>query len=240
MYIILSIIGIILLFSLLIFFIISYHFAVNKLKLTEKKIIQLQQENEIIAIKSALDAETAERTRLARDLHDGLGGMLSVLKLHLNDAENSQNARNMLDKSIDELHRVAHHLMPASLLRDGLKTSLEDFCLAVPNANFDYFGDNSRFDDRIEVLIYRCAHELINNAVKYANADNIYIQLFQEPNRISLIVEDDGCGFDVKTASYGMGLENIRTRIAAVKGTININSTIGKGTEVYIEVTGNR
>jgi signal transduction histidine kinase len=252
----LSISAIIVLLSLVVLFIVRHRLAVAKRKLTEQEVIvanqqikQLEQEKQIIATKSVLDGETAERTRMARDLHDGLGGMLSIVKLHLENVENLQNAREALDKSIEELHRVAHHLMPAALLRYGLKTSLEDFCRSFPNVQFDYFGNQSRLNHRIEILIYRCALELVNNAIKHARASAIQVQLVQESDRISLTVVDDGCGFDTAkletpkletpklgVSTSGMGLENLRTRITACNGKINFYSSPGKGTEVYVEI----
>jgi signal transduction histidine kinase/uncharacterized protein HemY len=242
-YIWLGIIGGTLLLSLLILFIVLRRMAVNKRKLAEQQTIiaeqqikHLEQQQQIIAAQSVMDGETAERTRLARDLHDGLGGMLSVVKLNLTDLEHLEKARELLDQSINELRRVAHHLMPESLLRYGLKTALEDFCKSAPNVKFHYFGNESHLDDRIEVLIYRCAHELVNNAIKYANASTINVQLVQDPDLILLTVEDDGCGFDTETANPGMGLENLRTRVAAYNGKINLFSSPDKGTEVSVEL----
>jgi signal transduction histidine kinase len=228
-YMTIGIIGGSLLLTLLFLFIILHRLAVNKRKLAEQ---HLQQ----VATQSVLDGETAERTRLARDLHDGLGGMLSVVKLNLDDLEHLQNARDMLDQSINELRRVAHHMMPESLLRYGLRASLEDFCLSIPNAKFHYFGNESRLDDRTEILIYRCTYELVNNAIKYSKASTINVQLVQEPDRISLTVQDDGCGFDTETTTSGMGLDNLRVRVAAGKGNMNIYSSPGKGTEAYVEL----
>ncbi|GHT39762.1 hypothetical protein FACS189437_04070 [Bacteroidia bacterium] len=243
-YIWLGIVGGILLLSLSLLFFIVHRLAVNKQKLAEQQIKQLEQEKKIIATQSVLDGETAERTRLARDLHDGLGGMLSVVKLNLDDVEHLQNAREMLDQSISELRRVAHHMMPASLLRYGLKPTLEDFCKSVSNVQFHYFGEDSRLNDRIEILIYRCVLELVNNAIKYANASTINVQLVQDDALISLTVEDDGCGFDMETVetpnlgvSTGMGLKNLRDRVEACNGKINIYSLPGKGTEVLVELS---
>jgi signal transduction histidine kinase len=236
LYIWIGIAGGALLLSLLVLSFFLQRLAVNKRKLAEQQVKQLEQEQQIIATQSVIDGETAERKRLARDLHDSLGGMLSIVKLNLDDVDHLQDAREMLDKSINELRRVAHHLMPKSLLCCGLKTALEDFCKAIPNAQFDYYGDGSRLDDRIEMLIYRSALELVNNAIKYAKASTIFIQLVQDSDRISLKVEDNGCGFDTETVVAGMGLENLRTRVAVGNGKINIHSLPGIGTEAYVEL----
>ena len=216
-------------------------------QLKKQHIKQLEQEKRLIATQSVLEGETAERSRLARDLHDGLGGMLSVVKLNLKDLQQFSiideqdvnrygKALEMLDESITELRRVAHHMMPESLVRYGLKVSLEDFCRAIPIANFQYLGENSRSDSRLEVMIYRCAYELINNAIKYANASIINVQLLADNNLIALTVYDDGEGFDPDKINSGMGLENIRIRVLAYNGKMNIHSIPGEGTEISIEI----
>jgi signal transduction histidine kinase len=196
----------------------------------------LQSKAQATIVQSALKASTDERKQVARDLHDGLGGMLSVVKLQLKDAETLQNARESLEVSIEELRRIAHHLMPSSLLREGLKTSLSDFCLSLPNVQFSYTGKESKLDDSIAILIYRCTYELVNNAYKYSGAETIDVQLFQEKHRIYLSVEDDGRGFDMNTQEMGMGIENLYDRVRALKGDITITSSPGKGTQVYIEI----
>ena len=216
-------------------------------RFNRQKIKQLEQEKQLISAQSALDGETAERSRLARDLHDGLGGMLSVVKLNLKDmkhfaimdgadVEHFGKALDMLDQSIGELRRVAHHIMPESLMRYGLKVSLEDFCRAIPGANFQYLGEDPRLDSRLEVLIYRCAYELVNNAVKHAQATVINVQLMIDSGIISLTVHDDGIGFDPQTVTLGIGLANIRTRIALYNGKMTIHTAPNEGTEVCVEI----
>ncbi|MDR1115348.1 MAG: sensor histidine kinase [Tannerella sp.] len=215
-------------------------------QLNTHKIKQFKKEKQLIATQAILEGETAERSRLARDLHDGLGGMLSVIKLNLNEINNSSVLRNtnvdrfnsamkMLDQSIVELRRIAHHMMPESLLRFGLKTSIDDFCRAIPHAHFQYYGSEDRLERRLEVLLYRCAFELVNNAVKYANAKDIHVQLIVDNGLVSLTVHDNGAGFDPLRNTIGTGLRNIRTRVSAFNGKIFINSSPGKGTEVSIE-----
>jgi len=83
----------------------------------------------------------------------------------------------MLDQSIGKLRRVAHHIMPESLMRCGLKTALEDYCNSIQHVHFQYIGNETRLDNRLEVLIYSAAHELFNNAIKYAQATAINVQL---------------------------------------------------------------
>jgi signal transduction histidine kinase len=226
----------ILFLSLLVFFILRNRLVTGKQKIAEQQILRLEQEQQLVIARSVIDGETAERTRLARDLHDGLGGMLSVVKLHLSDAERLSYAREILDQAINELRRIAHHLAPESLLRCGLKASLEDFCLSVPHVRFHYFGDDSRLNNKIEILLYRCVHELVNNALKYADATAINVQLIQDKTWVSLTIQDNGKGFDAEAPVKGMGIENLRNRVAVYNGKVNIYSSPGNGTEIYIEI----
>lgn len=225
---------------------LRYRFAVNKRKLAEKENQRLAQEQHLVAVKAALDGEAAERKRLAKDLHDGLGSMLSLVRFNLPqingdaaleemDVSRFQKALGMLDDSIQELRRVAHHMMPESLIRHGLQVSLSDFCSAIPMASFHYFGNGARLPGKLEIMVYRCIHELVNNTLKHANANKINVQLVQEDHRLSFTVQDDGTGFDPQTVEQGMGLRNIRQRVATFQGKMDIYSS-EKGTETHVEL----
>ncbi len=218
----------------------------NKEIIAQQRILQLEKEKQLVATQAILDGETAERARLARDLHDGLGGMLSAIKLNLHevkrgihlegeDAIRFNQALEMLETSAKELRQVAHNMMPEALTRFGLKTSLQDFIRNVPNAYFHYFGDDVRIDPKLEVMIYRTAYELVNNAIKHAEAEDIHVQLVQQPDSVSLTVHDDGKGFNPDEIGEGNGLANIKRRVQSFNGTINIFSCASEGTEVNVE-----
>jgi len=218
----------------------------QKKKLAEQQVKQLEQEQQLIATKAVLDGETTERSRLARDLHDGLGGMLSAVKFNLHDMKQGRTlesddvarfdkAMDMLDASINELRRVAHNMMPESLSRYGLKTALTDFCASMSNIHFHYFGSEARLDRSLEIMLYRTVIELVNNAVKHAAAENIHVQIVQETDRLALNVQDDGKGFDSEVTGNGTGLKNIRNRVESFNGTFDIFSKVGEGTEISAE-----
>ncbi len=246
-YIVLSVAGLLMLLLAFGLLLSRHRLNVQKRRFAEQQIKQLEQEKQLVATLSVLEGENAERSRLSQDLHDGLGGMLSVIKLNLGniqlpptmsetDRNRFTNAMCMLDQFIVELRRVAHNMMPESLMRYGIKTSLEDFCRSIPEVNFQFFGENPRLDSRLEVLIYRCAYELINNAVKHASATRIDVQLTVDEKLISLTVRDDGTGFDPKTVHYGAGFINMRNRISVYNGKINIYSELDQGSEITIEI----
>ena len=225
-----------------------WRWTVKKKQLAEIQIKQFEQEKQLVATQAVLDGETRERARLARDLHDGLGSILTGVRLNLQEMKNGakldyadvecfNRALGLLDDSVREMRRVSHNLMPDSLSRFGLKPAVNDFCRSLSaNIVFDYFGNEVRLDPRLEVVIYRSIHELVNNALKYSGASQILVQIMQEPDRIAFTVEDDGCGFDPAAVTGGTGIQNIRTRVASFGGNIYIDSKIGKGTEVNGEL----
>ena len=245
--------GAVLLLALTAFFLL-WRWTVQKRRVSEKQkqlaeqqLKQLEQEKQLVATQAVLDGETRERARLARDLHDGLGSILTGVKLNLlelkkgvgleyAELEHFNNAVGLLDRSVQEMRRVAHHLMPDSLSRFGLKPAVSDFCSDLPSVQFAYYGDESRLDPNLEVMIYRSIHELVNNALKHAGACKIMVQIIQESDRIAFTVQDDGCGFDPSAETEGMGLQNIRTRVASYNGIIDIYSKTGEGTEVNVDI----
>ena len=219
----------------------------RKRKHAETRIRHLEQEKQLVATQSVLDGEIKERSRLARDLHDGLGSLLTGAKMRFvemkqnakfepSDVERFEQGLDLLEQSVNEMRLVAHHLMPDSLTRFGLKAAVADFCSLIPTVEFIYYGDEMRHDAQLEVMIYRCIYELVNNALKHSGAANIIVQIMQRPDSIAFTVQDDGCGFDPSSITKGTGLQNIRSRVATYNGIINVDSKDGEGTEVNVEL----
>lgn len=184
--------------------------------------------------KARFEGEVAERSRIARDLHDGLGGMLTMLRLKIESDASKPELLRQLGDTATELRHVAHHLMPEQLLKNGLKVTLQDLAISVPGARFSHFGNDRRLSQDVEVVLYRCAYELVNNAVKHAHADRIDIQLMQEEGQVTLTVSDNGRGLDSEHQQGGIGLQNIRERISHYHGTMHIVSGKEQGTETNI------
>jgi signal transduction histidine kinase len=220
--------------------------AESQRELAEQQVKQLEQEKQLIATQAVLDGEVQERTRLARDLHDGLGSILAAVKYNLIDirktlvmneaeAERFDSSISLLNDSMHEMRRVAHHLMPESLGSVRLKQSIADFCNSVPIVKFSYYGDDTRLNPNLEVMIYRIMHELVSNALKHSGASHILVEIAQDAEGIFLTVQDDGCGFDQNTQAKGMGLKNINARVAACNGNVSIHSVMGEGTEISVK-----
>ncbi len=230
----------------------------QNMELQENRIRQLENEKVLLATQSVMKGEETERRRLARDLHDGIGGMLSGVKLafsnikHNNSIPENLNkdydhALGLLDTTIAELRRVARNLLPEALLKLGLKSSIADFCAELNKVNdveitFQYFGNFERLDSNLELNTFRVVQELVNNAIKHARARQLVVQIIQEPQRLCCIVQDDGIGFNGKEvkAKKGIGLSTVRSRIEALNGTLEMISTPGNGTEFTVEFPLNR
>lgn len=227
--------------------------AEKKSKIHKQKIAELEKDRQLVAVNALLHGEETERGRLARDLHDGLGGLLSGIKLSLTSMKGNMvlpgervaqfdHALGLLDSSIGELRRVAHNMMPEALAKFGLKDALSDFCDGLGNTSeldvkFQFFGNPNRLEQKYEIGLYRIAQELINNALKHSGATEILVQLVQEEQRVNLTVQDNGKGFDINNlkTSKGSGLANIRSRIESLNGTIDSNTEVGKGSEFLVE-----
>lgn len=210
--------------------------AVGSIMVLWQQIRNQRKERELIATRSVLDGEMSERSRLAHDLHDRLGGNLSALKIRIvNNPARIENIFSMLDSCIEEIRRVAHNLMPTSL-QFGLKFALQDYAAQFPDVNFHFFGNEVRIGERTEFILYCCACELVNNSLKHSGAENINLQLVQDEKHTTLTVQDDGKGYDEKTIKLGLGLKNIHDRVTSCNGKIDIVTAPDKGTETTIEL----
>jgi len=237
--------------GLLLFSFLLYRNYSARKKISEQEITQLQQEKKIDAAQNMIQGEETERTRLARDLHDGLGGMLSGVKFQLNsmkgnvilseeNAETFTRSISQLDNAITEMRRVAHNMMPEALLKFGLNDTLKNYCESVSQnsglaVTFQSFGLENRVDQSTEIVLYRIVQELLNNTVKHAKATQAQVQFSRIGNVISLTVEDNGNGFDVNNLKKnGIGLSNIQNRVNYLNGKMDIKSD-EKGTSTHIE-----
>lgn len=224
--------------------------------LNQSRIAQLENEKQLTASESVIKGQDEERGRLAKDLHDGLGGMLSGIKYSLNTMKGNlimtpdnqqafERSIDMLDSSIKEMRRVAHNMMPEALVKFGLNTALKDFCNEINQSGalqitYQSIGlENEKLDATLSITIYRIIQELINNTMKHAVAGTAIVQVTHEDGQIGITVEDNGKGFDVSllNQSKGMGWNNIQSRVNFLKGRLDIKSDSNHGTSVHIDLT---
>ncbi len=241
--------------ALLIIGLLAYRNYRHKQAIQRQRIVELETEKQLAATESVLKGEEQERTRLAKDLHDGLGGMLSGIKYSMNaikgnliltpeNASAFERSMEMLDSSIHEMRRVAHNLMPEALVKFGLDAALKDVCedidrSGVLQVTYQSVGLEGKAPEQsVSITIYRIVQELLNNTMKHAAAKHAVVQLSRSSHGISITVEDDGKGFDPGQLQHnaGIGWSNIRHRVELVKGKLDVQSAPGKGTSVYIEI----
>jgi two-component system NarL family sensor kinase len=219
---------------------------------SEKKYLEL--ENMLPQI--VLEMEEKERKRFAKDLHDGLGPLLSSIKIYVNelqDADTSEDEKKemlryvneLIDEAVNDTRTIANNLMPSIIADYGLVKALKNFCdklQASKAVNISFSPEilHQRFDKTLEIILYRIVLELINNTIRHASAKNIEIHLFETDKELELNYKDDGTGFDVRKVmsreDRGLGLSNIQHRMQSVNGRCEFRSEPGKGMMVLIEI----
>ncbi len=213
-----------------------------------------QQQNELFT--AIISIQDKERKRIAEDLHDGLGSILSAAKLKLARMEEEDlllteeqknkyfSTLSLLDNAIEELRNISHNIMPATLSKLGLISGLKNLFDNIAShsglsINFSTHNFNERINESAEIGIYRIILELTNNIVKHAQAREVTIQLIKYPDYINITMEDDGKGFNykkIKSKNKGIGLSNISSRVDYMKGKLHIDAAEGRGTTVIIDI----
>lgn len=242
----------------LLILIISIYFYTKKLAKEKEinhsqKLKEIAQQEELKITKAILEGEEKERERVGKDLHDGLGGMLAGVKINFSawasqnlEPENKQNFNEILhqlDHSVTELRNISRNLMPESLLKLGLETALKDLCEFYSridlHIDFQPIDINSKLPLAVQINIFRIVQEILANAVKHSEAENILLQCSQSNDVFLITIEDDGKGFSQDSSSTkSMGLHNLKTRVDYLKGKMEINSD-HEGTAINIELNTN-
>lgn len=241
-------------FIALVFLFFAYRQRSKTLKQQQRmhqmELDNIRQEHKISLLSAMIDGQENERARIARDLHDGLGGLLSGIKIELSGGialpatENTQklirNGLHRIDQAVDELRRISRNMMPEVLLRYGLDEALREYSQSLKrsgiNITCQIFNYQNNLSKNKQVVVYRIAQELVNNAIKYAKSSHILVELRQEGDNLSLTVEDDGIGFDIPLARQkkGAGLQNIEARAVFLNGVLQIDSAPKVGTSTIL------
>lgn len=204
----------------------------------EKQLYEIRYKKE--QLKTIMSAQEDERTRIARELHDGIGQSLAALKIQLQNQKNSitSNSINRVDTLCREVRSLSHRMVPLILEEKGLEDALKaliDQCFTNSNINA-HFVSNANIDlldKTTQTHLYRIGQELIYNILKHARAQEVGLQLLQNDNRLIMIAEDNGVGFDPSQNSNGIGINNIRSRLEAMDGKIEIQ-TNNQGTFIRV------
>ncbi len=214
----------------------------------EEKFRNLEQEQEIGQLRAMMKGEEKERIRIAQDLHDGIGGMLASIKMNLQAIQDEQpelqqlaginKVSGMLADTVTEVRKTAHNLMPDALTKQNLRGALLQYSDNNSNSLLQIalqYDVKEAMPKNAELFIYRIIQELVQNIVKHAGANYAVIQLMLHESSLSIIVEDNGSGFDTGRTTTGAGLQNIRKKVETLQGYLACSSVIGKGTTIHIE-----
>jgi signal transduction histidine kinase len=197
------------------------------------KILSLEKENELSKLEALLQGEDKERSRVAKDLHDGINGDLSAIKIQLSglstdnfsnkEAQIFDQSIGMIDNACEVIRSISHNLAPPAIKDFGWLEAVEKFCYKM-NKNykeeiiFQSYGNNVQFSETTQGHLYRITQELVYNTLKHAKASEVLVQINLNDTSLVLTIEDDGVGFD-KTKNYeGIGLKNIESRVAYLDG----------------------
>lgn len=220
-----------------------------------RQVDELMQRQEVENVNAMLKGQDEERKRIAQELHDRIGSILSTVKLHfstieegmqaLRDQQNKsyKEAVNLLDEAVDEVRRISHDLYEGQLAKFGFKTALLQLIAAIEKANVVHisFIDNgvSRATYQMyEQDLYRITQELLSNTLKYAQAKNITIQLNHKDGMLEYMYEDDGQGFvaDSVNTGSGIGYKNIEARVAKMGGAWHLDTRPQHGMTLIVEL----
>ncbi|MBI3112283.1 MAG: PAS domain S-box protein [Ignavibacteriales bacterium] len=220
----------------------------------------LSREKELEMLSGArVQAQEDERRRIAREIHDSLGQMLTAIKFNVeiledssdlqqhSDKERLEDIKSLLDNSMAEAREISYNLMPSVLVDFGLVPALQNQCEQFSKRtgvkmNFRVTGVDARIDPAMEIGLYRIAQEALNNIAKHAEAAEVNVQLIADEQTLRLMVDDDGKGFTIRTFDptyeerHGMGLVGMRERAVSFNGTFIINSKPEQGTEIIVEI----
>lgn len=239
-------------FTLLFLFSTSY-FIYNRKRLKAEATLQSEiNKQQDLAARAVLDAEERERRRIAGDLHDGVGQMLSAalmninglfknLKLTSEEDLKAQKTLSLVNESYDEMRSISHQMMPNALIKSGLASAVKEFLNKIDKdvikINLETIGLKNRINEQTETVLYRVIQETVNNVIKHSGANKLDIVLMKDEEGVSATIEDNGKGFDKsKIKKEGIGISNIYSRVEFLKGTVDIDTSPGKGTLVAIYI----
>lgn len=226
--------------------------AAQKQEIQQQEITDLKQKNKLLALNSMIEGQEAERLRIAKDLHDSLGGLLSTVKAHFTSIQKqieeleklniTEKTNELIDEACIEVRRISHNMMPHALSISGLTGAIEDIASNLKDEGYEVTVEISNMPENIEktreVMIYRLVQEITSNIRKHAEAKSVLIQMLGFQDEINVIIEDDGKGFDLDKAKVkgGLGLKSINSRVDFLDGSIHWDTNPGQGTSLTINI----
>lgn len=214
---------------------------IKEQELHQQQVDQMVREQELKSINAMLEGEEKERKRIAEDLHDRVGSMLSAMKLQTDSS--NKKMTGLLDETVEEVRRISHNLETKVLNRFGLVAALEDLAQKINTSEkiqfeLQHLDLTERLDNKVEINSYRIVQELISNALKHSQATEIITQVNRIDNQLIITVEDNGVGFnslEAREKASGMGLKNVMSRANELNGNFNVDSGKGNGTTITVD-----
>lgn len=237
-----------LLAGMLLFFVTSYQ---KRLLRNKADVERMKSKHQLDLFQSSIDAMEEERRRVSRDLHDEIGAALSMLRLQVgqinvgkdSSTENTEKlisgSKQLIDSTIENVRRISNDMLPHGLEEFGLKYAIESLCDKIEDAstldihlNTENLG---RLENRMELTLYRILQELLNNTIKHAKATVVKIEFIPDNQKLTLIYQDNGKGFDLeKIRQSGLGLKNIESRVSMIHGQLTYSTTVANGMEARV------
>ncbi len=228
---------------------IAFYFYSNAKKEKLFNLVKQRRQREII--ETIITTEEKARKKIAADLHDGLGQILTAAKMNLanlnesipQEKEKLKLVTDLVNSAQYESKNMALNLMPLTLKENGLVESIRHICAKynkpdVQEIAFNSYNIPDKLEPVVEINTYRICQELLNNAVKYSKAKNIFLQLFCRDGKLIIQIEDNGVGFDKsKTKADSLGMNTLRDRVGLLKGEIEIDTAPEKGANIFIELS---
>ncbi len=224
----------------------------------EKKLHDVEKKYQRMLLETALNSEEAERRRIAQDLHDDIGTMLSLTKLSLNQLYKNMNkedprseftlhkAQSLVEETIIHVRRITRDLVPTTLEQFGLVAAIEEFINRLSDnvsLTVHFLCDTEnipRLPPKVELALYRIMQELVNNAIKHSSCDEIEIDLHLNKGKLELQVTDNGKGFDTHKRDLkkqeGLGLRNIESRLSVINGAVNFQKPGIRGLRARVQI----
>lgn len=226
--------------------------ALKEKDIQKEQIKFLEGQQQVISLQSMVNGQEAERTRIAKDLHDGLGGLFSTIKMYFSTLQHEQDtlkedalfskSYQLIDTASEEVRRIAHNMMPEVLSKLGLIPAVQDMCSNISagkqlHVTMQSYGMEKRLEAGTEIMLYRIVQELLNNIIKHAQAAEAIVQFNRDAGRLMVTVEDNGIGFNIQTidGEKHSGLEIIRNRVSYLNGAVSVDSQKNVGTTVIME-----
>lgn len=218
--------------------------------LKQERVDNLLKQQELVSIDAMIEGQEKERQRVANELHDDLGSLMATIKLHFSNVKGKgkdpalKQAQSLLEEAYQKVRGIAHSKNSGVMSSQGLLPAVKKMAYVISETNalevsVEDFGMGERMENSLELSLFRTIQELVANAIKHAEATKLSIQISQYEDNLNIIIEDNGKGFDrskIDKSKTGMGLTNIEKRIEHLEGNFTIDSVLGKGTSILIDI----